>query len=160
MSLTIREARPEDRPALLEQCWQLNLYEDPISNDRRTDLAGAEDTLAAGLDRVARSNGVVLVAELDGRVVAHLMLTFETGAVYVREERRAYAYVAELHVREEARRRGIGAALMAEAERIATDRGMPQIMIGVLAGNAMAERAYLGYGFRPYATELVKPLKR
>jgi len=160
MSFTIREAKLEDRPALLEQCWQLNLYEDPVSHDRRIDLEGAKETLRAALERVAHSGGTTLVAEHEGRVVAHLFLTFEMNASYVREEHRVYAYVHELYVRESARRLGIGRALIAEAERIALAQGVTRLGIGVLAGNTMAERAYLGYGFRPYATELVKPLKR
>lgn len=106
MRLVVRFATPADRPALLEQSWQLNLHEDPISQDRRTDRPGAEDTLATQLEKVERSGGVALVAERGG----------------------------------------------------AAARGLRQIMIGVLAGNGLAERAYLGYGFRPYATELVKTI--
>jgi len=160
MSFRIRAATDEDRPALLEQAWQLNIYEEPISHDRRIDKTGAEDTLQATLNRVAKSGGKVLVAEMDGRVVGHLFLSFETHPIYVRPELRPYAYIAELFIREEARDRGIGRALVAEAERIAAERGMDKIMIGVLAGNTMAEEAYARYGFRPYSHELVKPIKR
>jgi GNAT superfamily N-acetyltransferase len=158
MTLVVRPATPADRPALLEQSWQLNLYEDPISQDRRIDKPGAEDTLATQLGKVERSGGVALVAERDGAVVGHLFLSFESHPPYVRAEKRDYAYVVEFFVRAEARGSGIGRALLNEAERIAATRGLRQIMIGVLAGNGLAERAYLGYGFRPYATELVKTI--
>jgi len=102
----------------------------------------------------------VLVAELDGRVVGHLFLEFRQDPVFVRAELRPYAYVAELFVREEARGRGVGKALMREAERIATGRGVGRLMVEVLAGNASAEAFYARCGFAAHAIELGKAIGR
>jgi GNAT superfamily N-acetyltransferase len=157
--VVIRPARPEDREALIEQFLGLNVHEQAISHDRRTDRAGAIDSLDAADRKVEKSNGYRLVAERGGKIVGHVFLTFQSHAIFVREEKRDYAYVAELFVREEARSLGIGYALLREAERLATERGVGHLMIGVLAGNESAERAYARFGFRPYACEMIKPLK-
>ncbi len=108
--------------------------------------------------RVAECNGAILVADLDGAVIGHMVLTFEQHGAFVREELRPHAYVADLFVREAHRGQGIGTALLAEAERLAIARGVPRLYIGVLSGNDRAEQAYRRFGFRPYALELSKDL--
>ena len=156
MTVVIRPARDEDREALLEQTQLLNRHEEPITGNRRLDRAGAEATLADAEARVARSDGVKLVAEDAGRVVGHLFLTFATAPVYVREEFRPYALIAELFVREDWRGRGLEQALMSEAERIAVERGYRQLLVGVQSGNVPAEAAYARFGFAPFSLELIK----
>jgi GNAT superfamily N-acetyltransferase len=159
VGVDIRPARPEDREALIEQFLGLNVHEEPISRDRRTDRAGAVDSLDAADRKVEKTNGYRLVAERDGRIVGHIFLTFEQHAIFVREEKRDYAYVSELFVREEARGLGVVYALLKEAERLAIERGAGDLMIGVLVGNESAERAYERFGFRPYTCEMIKPLR-
>ena len=159
MPIIIRPARASDHAALVEQYLGLNLHEDPITHDRVTDRAGAEESLAAAEAWVRKTNGVVLVAEVNGRVVGHLFLTFEESPPFVRRELRAYAYIAELFVRAEARRLGVARALLAAAERIARERGVSRILVSALAGNIPAETTYERAGFAAYATELIKKLR-
>jgi GNAT superfamily N-acetyltransferase len=156
--MLIREATGADRLALDEQEQLLNLFENPFSGDRDLTRAGATAAMDRLHQRAADSRGAVLVAELDGAVIGHLVLTFERMGPFVREELRDYAYVADLFVRQAHRGRGIGRALIAEAERRAIERGMCRIMIGVLHGNREAERSYRSQGFADYAIELVKDL--
>lgn len=156
MPLLIRPAEARDRNALAEQFLGLNRYENAITGDRRTDLEGADASLASALERVAGGEGVALVAELDGIVVGHLFLVFKQDEPYVREELRPYAYVIELFVRDEARQAGIGTALMREAERLTRERGFSRLMVGVLAGNIRTEQLYARLGFRPHAIEMEK----
>jgi GNAT superfamily N-acetyltransferase len=156
MPLTIRPSRPGDHDALVDQYLGLNRYEEPIAGNRVTDYAGAGESLAEAEERLAKTDGTALVAELDGRVVGHLFLEFRQDPVFVRAELRPYAYVSELFVREDARGRGVGTALMREAERIAAARGVGRLMVEVLAGNEMAAAFYARYGFKPKAIELGK----
>ena len=156
--LLIRPATAADRPALDEQELGLNLFENALVGDRNTTPEGGVAAMDRLHQRAEDSRGVVLVAEIGGAVVAHLVLTFERFGPYVREELRDYALVADLFVREPHRGQGIGRALIAEAERRAIERGMPRIMLGVVHGNTAAERSYRRQGFQDYALELVKPL--
>jgi GNAT superfamily N-acetyltransferase len=158
MPCTIRPAAPQDETALAEQFLAINRYEDPISRDRWTDAASGPASLETCRARVRETGGHALVAELDGRVVGHMFLWFETDPVFVRAPLRRHAYVADLFVRAEHRGTGIGTALLAEAERLARAAGMPRIKLGVLAGNDGAEALYRRVGFRPYAIEMMKPL--
>ena len=157
MALVIRPATAADRPALDAQAQGLNVFEDPFSRDRRLDLAGGVESMATLLERTA-NGGALLVAELDGAVVAHMALWFERMPPFVREELRDYAYLGDLFVREPHRGQGIGRALVAEAERLARARGVARILLGVLPGNP-AEALYRRLGYRTYAVELAKDLR-
>ncbi len=156
--VVIRPARDDDREALIEQFQGLNQHEDLIVHNRRVDRPAGEESLVAAEAKIIEKNGVKLVAERDGKVAGHLFMTFEQAPVFVREDVRPYAYIAELFVREEARGLGLGRALMKEAERIAIARGFGHLMLGVLTGNESAERAYTRFGFKSYATDMIKPI--
>lgn len=158
--LLIRPATAADRVALDEQELGLNLFENALVGDRNITAAGGIAAMDRLHQRAADSDGVVLVAEIGGAVVAHLVLTFERFGPFVREELRDYALVADLFVRQAHRGAGIGRALIAEAERRAIERGMPRILLGVVHGNTAAERSYRRQGFGDYALELVKTLPR
>ncbi|PZW50345.1 L-amino acid N-acyltransferase YncA [Humitalea rosea] len=159
MDAMIRPGGAGDRPALIEQFLGLNLHEEAIVGNRRTDHAGAEACLEAAEREVAASGGRVLVAERAGRVIGHVFIVMRRDAVFVREALRPYAYVLELFVRAEARGLGIGSALLAEAERFARAQGMARLRIGVLAGNDGAEALYRRSGFAPAVLEMDKPLR-
>ncbi len=158
VSLAIRPARPEDREALVELFQGLNVYEEPFVGNRRLDRTGAEESLAAAEKKTEDNGGARLVAEVDGRVVGHLFLVWERHGACVRDEVRTHGYISVLFVREELRGRGIGRALLLEAERLTRERGLDHMLLGVLNGNRVAERAYARFGFRTYATDLIKPV--
>ena len=156
MNCTIRPAAPKDRDRLVELMRQLNHSENAIDGDRRLDRAGADESLQASERQVAKTDGLILVAEVEGEVAGFLTLTFEEGPVYLIPEERPYAHIGDLAVDEGLRRRGIGRALMTAAEEEAMKRGYHQILIGVLAGNVAAEAAYARQGFRTLGLNLIK----
>ncbi len=154
----IRPAEPADHEALVEQFTALNVFEDTIAHDRRTDREGGEISLTAAWTAIRNTGGHALVAELDGQVVGHLFMVFRADDVFIREEFNRHAYVAELFVRPEARRQGIARALLDAAENLARAAGLPRLTLGVLAGNDQAHALYLNSGFIPRAFELQKTL--
>jgi GNAT superfamily N-acetyltransferase len=157
-SFTVRRMEEADRPVLLRHVRALNLYEDAIAGNRATTEADAVATLDEALGRVAASGGIALVAEAPPGVIGHLVLTLETAPPFIRAEQRRYAYVADAFVQEAWRGHGAFRAMLARAEAHARTAGCGQLMIGVLAGNDLAERVYRRAGFRPYAIELLRDI--
>jgi GNAT superfamily N-acetyltransferase len=155
---TIREARPEDQPALLSFIVGLQAYEHQFEPDRRIDPAVAEDYFAVLTKRVAEHQGRIFVAETNGKAIGWAVFVVEQNAIYVVEDERTYGYVAELFVNEEARGLGIGQALIAACEAEGRALGLKLMMIGVLAGNKRTASIYAQAGYSPYATELRKYL--
>jgi ribosomal protein S18 acetylase RimI-like enzyme len=153
----LRPATPDDRASLDEQAMLMNVYEEPFAGDRRLDRAGGVLSVDELHRRVAEDGGAMVVAELGGVVVGHMVLWFGRMPPFVREELRDYAYLGDLFVRAAHRKRGIGRALVAEAERIARARGVKRIWLGVLHGNP-AEAAYRRMGYRDYALDMIKDL--
>lgn len=156
MTIEIREAQGDDRSRLIDLFQALNRHEDGVTGDRRTDRTAAEENLDHVLSRIDRCGGLLLVAEVEGAVAGLVAMVFQPGDIYVREEVRAYAQIADLVVDEGYRRLGIGRRLMAAAEQAALSRGYRRLVISVLAGNEAAERAYASQGFRPLAHDLEK----
>jgi GNAT superfamily N-acetyltransferase len=154
----IRAMTEADWDALREHVAALNAHEQPFSGDRDLTPEGTEASLLHLLGRVAQTGGATWVAEAHGQVIGHLCLLLETMPPYVAPTRARIAYVSDAFVRAPWRGRGVFRALLAAAERFAVARGATRIMIGVLAGNDAAERAYRASGFRPYAMELSRDL--
>jgi GNAT superfamily N-acetyltransferase len=158
MLFVIRSATEADREALVEQFQLLNQFEDGITHSLLTDRTAAEASYSAATANVAANEGTRLVAETNGKVVGFLFLILHDDDPYVRPELRRLAHVSELFVLEAFRGRGVARALMAEAERIAIAKGAKRFTIAVLAGNTIAERAYLSFGFKPKGIQLSKTL--
>ena len=154
----LRTAAAGDREALVDLIQELNVFEAAITGDRLVTRGPAEEYLRALDQRIAQSSGRIVVAVAERRIVGLLAFVIETDQVYVHADVRRYGMVADLVVAEPWRKRGIGRHLLAEAERLTRDAGLQRLMIGVLAGNDPALRAYRGFGFRDYAHILMKPL--
>jgi GNAT superfamily N-acetyltransferase len=157
--MRVREYGEADRAALIEQFQALNGYEDLIAGDRRTDRQGAIDSLDEALRRVRDSGGSALVAEQEGQLAGLLFVVVEDDAVFVREELRQHAHVAEFFVREAQRGRGVGKALLGAAERFTASRGLARLSVSVLSGNSDALAAYVRLGFKAYSVDLTKAVQ-
>jgi len=79
-----------------------------------------------------------LVAEADGWVVGYLLYHFG----YDTDRAIRLMYVVDLYVREDARRQGVGTALMREAARICQEAGGRTLVWAVYAPNKLAARFY------------------
>lgn len=157
-AVTIRTARPTERDAAVDLLQALNAFEAPLTGDRLMGRAAADAYYAVLLRRIAEQQGRLLVAEAEGRLVGLMGFVVEEDEPYVRPDLRRRGFVTDLVVEEDWRGRGIGRMLLAEAERLARQKGLARLALGVVAGNEPAARAYAAAGFRPAATILVKPL--
>ena len=153
--------RPE-RQLVLE--WHRDLYTDVARTSRRyyESRLTDRDALADGREafRIERKmQGFVLVAELDGRPAGYLMAHL-AGFPYKHQLRtrkpNLEGYVAEVLVDKRARRRGVGLALLREAERRLMALGCDNLQIGVSSDNTAARRLYRRFGFREFGLRLRK----
>ena len=94
-------------------------------------------------------DSAVFLAEDDGTVVGLLGLDFGNPRI---------AHVQSVYVRDEARRRGVASALMAEAAAMSREHGYDHIDLDVLSSNHGALVLYDRLGFAEYQKRLVVPL--
>ena len=150
--MTIRPARlPDDEAAIFAFLDGLQDHEAAFEPNRRRDPAWAAEHWRVALSRREELNGIMLIAEQDGVPVGWAFAHDDTADVFVVEDERTHGFVAELYVAPDARGRGHGKALIRACEDWAKSRGHKLLIIGVLAGNSRAIRAYEGAGYAPYS---------
>ena len=139
--MLIRTATATDARGVLELLLRLDeetrfmMYE---PGERSTSLDRQAETLRALL---ASENSTFLLAEEGGRPVGFLEAT---GGVFRRNRHVAHLVIGVL---EEHAGRGIGTALIAEAERWAQERGIRRLELTVQAHNRAARALYEKMGF-------------
>ena len=105
--------------------------------------------------RAQDPRAAVLIAEgADGRPLGFISLKVSTDVTG--SER---GHVADLAVREAARRMGVGQALMQAGEAWARERRFPVLSLDVWSTNQPALAFYRTLGYRPESLCLIKPLK-
>jgi GNAT superfamily N-acetyltransferase len=161
VTFRIREARlPDDKPAILDFIMALQRFEHAVEPDRRTDAEVAPAFFDVLMRRIEEKNGRSFIAEAaTGKPLGWAAAHESENEIYVAEEERRFGWISELYVTEEARKSGVGRALIQACEHWARERGLKLIMIGALAGNARAFEVYRAAGYAPYATELRKYLR-
>jgi len=152
----VRQARPEDVPELVALFKEL----DQMQRDWRVftprpgfyDQVGTRYSTALGRDRE-----VVLVAEDDdGEVVG-----MAYGEVHVPSrfsDERALE-LSGVVVRSGHRGKGVGRALVAEAARFASARGVPWVTLNTFAPNEGSMAFWRGLGFTPRVVQLTSSTK-
>jgi ribosomal protein S18 acetylase RimI-like enzyme len=124
----------------------------------RTGESMADAYLAQMHERCRQWTGTILVAEVDGAVVGFAALYATIPYEELDDPPGEYALVSDLAVLHAMRGRGVGAALLDEAERRARDAGATELRIAVMSANDGAKRLYLRSGFAPYVETLSKSL--
>ncbi|MFB2552260.1 GNAT family N-acetyltransferase [Ensifer soli] len=141
-SLIIRQATPDDLPALIAL-----FADDTIGGHGDTTDPAAFPAYRAAFDRIAASSSETLyVAELDGAVVG----TFQTLVTVSLTDRGAAHMILEaVQVRADRRGRGIGEAMVRVAINAARAQGMASIRLTSNVKRADAHRFYQRLGFAP-----------
>jgi ribosomal protein S18 acetylase RimI-like enzyme len=93
--------------------------------------------------------GFALVAEQDGRVVGYAMVRIHDGPDDSWALADRYGEVWTLVVDEAARGAGIGSALLDAVDAALAERGITDLLIGVMEGNDDARRLYERRGLVP-----------
>ena len=102
---------------------------------------------------------VLLIAERLGRAVGYAMVTVGAGpATWDLGDR--VVELETLAVLPEERGAGVGHELIAEAERVARERGADALAVGLVHTNEGARRFYEREGFGPFYLEMVRDLRR
>src|SRR5947209_10075632 len=132
--MTIRAATEADHD-LLRELWE----EFEAELDGEPYLRETWDEAWEDLSVTVR-DGVELGAEEDGRAVGFVFCVLG-------DRGRRTAHITDIYVRPEARRRGIGRALLAELVEPARDADLEHVSLEVLLRNADARRLYERLGF-------------
>jgi ribosomal protein S18 acetylase RimI-like enzyme len=129
--ITVRRVTAADAEALLA-LWQVvfPVYADAAHPHR--------DPAAAIARKLAFGDGLFWLAEREGRVVGSAMAGYDGH--------RGWLY--SVGVRPEARRAGVGALLVSEAERALAALGCPKVNLQVYADNLAAQAFWRGVGYR------------
>jgi len=143
--MTIRTATTADRE-LIHELWEEFEAELDHEPHLRETWAEAWDDLSGTVH-----DGVALIAEEDGRALGFLFCVLG-------DRGRRTAHVTDVYVRPEARRRGIGRALLAEVVEPARKAGLEHVSLEVLVRNAEARRLYERLGFAAVDMFMVAPL--
>jgi ribosomal protein S18 acetylase RimI-like enzyme len=143
--MTIRPAKQADHDVLRE-LWEE--FEEELGGESYLHETWEEawEDLSVTID-----DGVALIAEDDGRPVGFVFCVLG-------DRGRKTAHVTDIYVRPEARRRGLGRALLAELIEPARSAGLAHVSLEVLVHNVEARRLYERLGFVPVDIFLVAPL--
>lgn len=128
--LTIRPARPEDQPALLDIVWQTVLV-DPVGN---AEIIANPDAVEVPVEQLEAATACV--AELDGAIV---------GFAVVLPRFDGEAELDGLFVSPRVQRGGIGRVLVAAAQELAARLGAHRLNV---IANPGAKPFYEAVGFR------------
>lgn len=155
--MTVRPATLDDIDAMIDLATEMVLHSvspfrsvsaDEVRRYRRDDLQSLRD-----IHELEHSG--LFVAEVEGQMVGHIIVVAHqrdssTGT--------AQAWIYDVSVRPGFWGRGIGQALMAEAEAFALRCGMQVIGLGVTMANHRAVEFYDQLGYQQERVQLLKNL--
>ncbi len=156
--ILIRRAEPPDLPGLGElgaslmrvhYAFDALRFLEPGGDDQ----AGYASFLASQLDD---DEAIVYVAVRRGRVVGYVYAAVEP--LSWKDLRDEAGFIHDLLVVDDARRLGVGEALLEQATDWLRERGMPRVLLGTAAQNDTARRLFERRGFRPTMIEMTLEL--
>jgi ribosomal protein S18 acetylase RimI-like enzyme len=149
----IRTATPDDERQLLALIADHQDYHRALESDWPAGSEIASEYLRYLQDECAAFDGGIFVAENAGSLAGFLCVSNRRGAP---DHPDRHAFVQDVFVAPEYRRRGIARRLMDAAEMFAASRGVREIRLAVLERNVDARGLYEALGFRGYARVLSK----
>ncbi|HUQ88596.1 MAG TPA: GNAT family N-acetyltransferase [Vicinamibacterales bacterium] len=117
------------------------------------DQSGYAGFLSSQLDE---DEAVVYVAERRGHIIGYVYAAVEP--LSWKDLRDEAGFIHDLLVAADARRLGVGEALLDKAIEWLTERSMPRVVLGTAFKNDMAKRLFARRGFRPTMIEMTLEL--
>ncbi|WP_119268600.1 GNAT family N-acetyltransferase [Taklimakanibacter deserti] len=155
----IREYRESDAAAIIALIRELQASEVVLYERMKPAADMGQWYVDLLKKKCAEDEGVILIAEENGATLGYaVILTRSVEDGTGDEVPYDYAYVVDLVVAGQARRRGIGRMLLADCERRARDAGRDDLRITVLARNEGAHALYRALGFDDLLIDMRKVL--
>ena len=148
-AVTVRDAQPDDMPALLELWLELR-EKTPRRAGRTPDALAATE---ARYTEAMRSPGCrLVVADLGGELVGMALLCIGTATAILDTPAVEMTHMVVAHKH---RRRGAGRALVAAAAAYAEELGLDQVVTSARPQDREANRFYARLGFGPVVVKRV-----
>lgn len=154
----IREYHLEDAPQVERCIVELQAFERKIEPNRADPETIAAPYLAHILQQCLDLDGAIFVAEAEGAVVGFVCIFAKTDSGSLIEAEPEHAYISDLVVLPAHRGRGVGRALLRQAEEFAVQHGARVLKLDVLAANSGARALYCTAGFQEHEIRLQKQL--
>jgi len=153
-SARVREARPDDRPFIVEAAERLAEFGAPTGRTAEEIVAAETRTLLRHFAAPSSSEALLVAEDGDGRRLGFAFL--ETATDYFTGE--SHGHVAILVVTRAAQGTGAGGALLVAAEDWSRRRGHRRLTLNVFAANRHAREVYEHVGFAAETLRYVKYL--
>ena len=147
-AVTVREANPEDVPAIYRLLTVIADVHRAIRPDLMLDKK-SKYTPEEVRAHIGDGTNFIFVAEREGEVCGHIM------CVILRDAPKTL-YIDDLCVDPAARRKGVARKLMRRAEAFGKENGCSYLLLSVWSGNGEAERFYADYGMTERSRNLEK----
>lgn len=155
----IREYCESDQGRLLALIRELQAHEVVLYDRMKPEAEMGVWYIDLLKKKCAEDEGIILIAEENGLALGYaVILTRAVEDGTGDEVAYDYAYIVDLVVAREARRRGIGRLLLAECERRAGEAGRDDLRISVLGANRGAHELYRSFGFNDLLVDMRKRL--
>jgi ribosomal protein S18 acetylase RimI-like enzyme len=157
--MMIRDFEPTDLPAVRACFIELQDFEGALDS-RLPSGRGVVDAYLEGLMRRCTAHGGRLfVAEEQSRIVGFVSVLGAVASDSPEDDPTPFAYVDDLVVLPEYRRRGHGRALLQRAEAYAIASGRSSVRLRVKGRNQRARAFYAAAAYAEYELELEKRLR-
>lgn len=155
----IRDYQEDDEADLIELVRELQTHEIEYY-DRMIAPGEIAGWYIDSIRRDCREHaGHVRIAVRDSLPIGYCAILTKVPNEEVDEQPFDYAYVSELVIARSARGKGIGKALLQDAESLARAAGAKWLRVSVLAKNTVARELYSSYGFEQHLISMEKLLK-
>lgn len=156
MAVVIRRAIPADADIIAGYAGKLVAQHREYNPKRFTCLANHEQMAEYYSGQTASPNAVVLVAELNGKVVGFAYIQFEARNYAALLE--SAAWLHDIFVDETARGTNIGKSLIEASAKAAKELGADKLMLLAATENQFAQELFRQAGFRETMAEMMLSL--